>query len=66
VNLEIAGVDLLFERVSSDTGEVNSEPDFAGLEQAADLNMASTILEHCCARIAPNRQTVAIPVAISA
>ena len=40
MNLEIAGVDLLFERVSSDTGEVNSEPDFAGLEQAADLNMA--------------------------
>ena len=59
MNLEIAGVDLLLERVSSDTGEVNSEPDFAGLEQAADLNMAS-------ARIAPNRQTVAIPVAISA
>lgn len=59
MNLEIGGVDLLFERVSSDTGEVNSEPDLAGLEQAADLNMTS-------ARIAPNRQTVAIPVAISA
>jgi RimK family alpha-L-glutamate ligase len=66
VNLEIAGVDLLFDGEGYCVCEVNSAPGFAGFEQATGLNVAREILKHCCSRIEPNGQTVAIPAAISA
>ena len=47
VNLEIAGVDLLFDGEGYCVCEVNSAPGFSGFEQATGLNVAREILEHC-------------------
>ena len=50
MNLEIAGVDLLFDGDGYSVCEVNSAPGFSGFEQATGLNVARDILEHCVRR----------------
>ena len=66
VNLEIAGVDLLFDGDGYSVCEVNSAPGFAGFEQATGLNVAREILEHCCSRNEPQHQQDPLPAAIKA
>ena len=50
VQLEIAGVDLLFDGEGYSVCEVNSAPGFCGFEAATGLNVARAILEHCLRR----------------
>ena len=64
VNLEIAGVDLLFDGDGYSVCEVNSAPGFAGFEQATGLNVAREILEHCCSRIEQHNQPAGSPAAL--
>ncbi|MDP5123602.1 MAG: hypothetical protein NWP84_07070 [Cyanobium sp. MAG_04] len=47
LNLDIAGVDLLFDRDGYSICEVNSAPGFQGFETATGLNVARLVLEHC-------------------
>ena len=65
VNLEIAGVDLLFDGDHYCVCEVNSAPDFAGFEQATGLNVASEILQHCCSCIDVPSGVVLVPAALT-
>jgi RimK family alpha-L-glutamate ligase len=65
VNLEIAGVDLLFDGDGYSVCEVNSAPGFAGFEQATGLNVAREILEHCCSRIEQHNRPAGSPVALT-
>lgn len=59
VQLEIAGVDLLFDGEGYSVCEVNSAPGFCGFEAATGLNVARAILEHCLRRqIGKNGQQV--------
>jgi len=50
VQLEIAGVDLLFDGEGYSVCEVNSAPGFSGFEAATGLNVARAVLEHCLER----------------
>lgn len=47
LNLDIAGVDLLFDGDGYSICEVNSAPGFQGFETATGLNVARLVLEHC-------------------
>lgn len=47
LNLDIAGVDLLFAGDGYNICEVNSTPGFLGFETATGLNVARQVLEHC-------------------
>lgn len=47
LNLDIAGVDLLFDGDGYSICEVNSAPGFQGFETATGLNLARLVLEHC-------------------
>ena len=47
LNLDIAGVDLLFDGDGYSICEVNSAPGFEGFEAATGLNVAHRVLEHC-------------------
>lgn len=58
VNLEIAGVDLLFDGDHYCVCEVNSAPGFAGFEQATGLNVAREILPHCCVCVAARSEAM--------
>ena len=51
VQLEIAGVDLLFDGTGYSVCEVNSAPGFAGFEAATGLNVARAVLQHCQSRL---------------
>lgn len=46
VDLDIAGVDILFDSDGFKVCEVNSAPDFKGMEQATSQDIASCILEY--------------------
>lgn len=50
LNLEIAGVDLLFDDDHYCVCEVNSAAGFSGFEAATGVNVASAILQHCLER----------------
>jgi gamma-F420-2:alpha-L-glutamate ligase len=47
LNLDIAGVDLLFHEDSYSVCEVNSAPGFEGFEAATGLNVARSVLQLC-------------------
>ena len=47
LDLDMAGVDLLFDGDHFSVCEVNSAADFAGFESATGINVARAILEHC-------------------
>lgn len=51
VQLDITGIDLLFDGTGYGVCEVNSAPDFAGFEAATGLNVARAMLEHCLLRL---------------
>jgi RimK family alpha-L-glutamate ligase len=51
LNLDIAGVDLLFDGDDYSICEVNSAPGFQGFETATGLNVARLVLEHCRSRM---------------
>ncbi|MFM7269651.1 MAG: RimK family alpha-L-glutamate ligase [Cyanobium sp.] len=50
LQLDIAGVDLLFDRDSYCVCEVNSAPGFSGFEAATGVNVAQAILQHALQR----------------
>jgi len=50
LQLDIAGVDLLFDRDSYCVCEVNSAPGFSGFEAATGVNVAEAILQHALRR----------------
>ena len=52
VQLEIAGVDLLFDGAGYCFCEVNSAPGFAGFEAATGINIARAVLEHALTAVA--------------
>jgi len=64
VNLEIAGVDLLFDGDQYCVCEVNSAPGFAGFEQVTGLNVAREILQYCISRIDRCSQLVGLSEAV--
>lgn len=54
-NLEIAGIDLLFDGDSFRVCEVNSSPGFKGLEEATQLNVAKEILLYIKNQVEKNK-----------
>jgi RimK family alpha-L-glutamate ligase len=51
IQLEIAGVDLLFDGTGYSVCEVNSAPGLAGFEATTGLNVARAVLQHCQSRL---------------
>jgi gamma-F420-2:alpha-L-glutamate ligase len=52
LGLQIAGVDLLFDRKGFKVCEVNSSPGFEGIDQYCDKDMAREIVDYCRRQIA--------------
>jgi len=52
LGLQIAGVDLLFDRKGFKVCEVNSSPGFEGIDQYCNKNMAREIVDYCRGQIA--------------
>jgi gamma-F420-2:alpha-L-glutamate ligase len=52
LGLQIAGVDLLFDRKGFKVCEVNSSPGFEGIDQYCDKDMAREIVDYCWRQIA--------------
>ena len=50
LGLEIAGVDLLFDKDGYKICELNSAPGFKGFEQAHELNVAKEIVSYCISK----------------
>ena len=53
LNLEIAGVDLLFDKCGFKVCEANSSPDFLGLEKVVGKHIAEDIIDYIALRVKP-------------
>jgi RimK family alpha-L-glutamate ligase len=68
LQLDMAGVDLLFDDDHYSVCEVNSAADFAGFEAATGINVARAVLEYCLEHLgareagAPSRPHLPIPL----
>jgi RimK family alpha-L-glutamate ligase len=56
LGLEIAGIDLLFDKNGFKICEANSAPGFFGFEQATGINVAKEIIDYCLSRINTQRK----------
>lgn len=65
VNLDIAGVDLLFDGSGYSVCEVNSAPGFAGFEAATGHNVARAVLQHVLSRLSDSGYRPHIAMATS-
>lgn len=65
VNLDITGVDLLFDGSGYSVCEVNSAPGFAGFEAATELNVARAVLQHVLSRLSDSEYHLRIAMATS-
>ena len=58
LNLDIAGIDLLFDKQGFKICEVNSSPGFEGMEKCCDINIADEIFKFIKIRLGKFNQII--------